>query len=142
MPPQSLQLSQSQLDVIIAHARAYPGVEVVGLLGGQGGKVRGVYPLDNNSPSPEVSFLLGDQDFIDAYFDIEKQGWDLLAIYHSHPRGVSARPSPADVAHANYPEALNLIVSVDGRRQPVARVFQIVAGRVREVELNIVPGTT
>jgi proteasome lid subunit RPN8/RPN11 len=142
MPPPSLQLSQSQLDVIIAHARAHPDVEVVGLLGGQGGKVMGIYPLNNNSPRPEVSFLQGDQDFLDAFFDIEKRGWDLVAIYHSHPRGFSTSPSPTDIANANYPEALNLIVSVDDRGQPVARVFQIVAGRVREVELEIVSGTT
>ena len=143
MPPSSLQLSQFQLDMIIAHARAHPDVEVVGLLGGQGAKVMGVYALNNNSPRPEVSFLLKDQEFLDAFFEMEKRGWDLVAIYHSHPRGFSASPSPTDIANANYPEALNLIVSFDRQgQQPVARAFQIVDERVREVELEVVSGGT
>ena len=142
MPPASLQLSQSQLDAIIAHARAHAGLEVVGLLGGQGGRVMGVYPLENNSPRPEVSFLQGDQDFLNAFFDIDKQGWDLVAIYHSHPRGAGASPSPADIDNANYPEALNLIVSFDDEGQPEVRVFQIAGGRAREVALEVVSAVT
>ena len=85
---------------------------------------------------------MNSQSFIDAYLGIDARGWDLVAIYHSHPVGASSAPSATDIANANYPEALNLIVSFDGNGQPVARVFQIVEGRVTEAGLEIVPDDT
>ena len=136
----ALQIAQDQIGVIVAQAQANPHVEVCGLLGGQGGRVLGVYPVENRSSTPAIHFLMGDQSFVDAYLDIEARGWDLVAIYHSHPVGTQAVPSPTDVANANYPETLNLIVSFDGDGQPVARVFRIIDGQVLEIRLEIVPG--
>lgn len=138
MHPPTLRLKQSQLDAIVAQARRSPGSEVCGLLGGQGAEVRQVYPVPNASPTPAVRFLMDGQPLVSAMLDIEARGWELVAVYHSHPAGVDAIPSPTDVANANYPEALNLIVSFDGRGEPVMRVFQIGDGLVREAELEIV----
>ena len=142
LPADVLQITKDQVDVIVAQAQVNPHVEVCGLLGGQGGRALGVYPVENRSPTPAIHFLMGDQSFVDAYLDIEARGWDLVAIYHSHPVGARAVPSPTDVANANYPEALNLIVSFDGDGQPVARAFRISDGQVSEVRLEIVPGET
>ena len=139
MPPSTLRLTQGQLDDIVAQTRANPGIEVCGLLGGQGGMVRRVYPVPNSSPTPAVRFLMDDQTFVTAYFDIEERGWELVAIYHSHPAGAHTDPSPTDVADAGYPEALNLIVTFGSDGDPIARVFQIDGANVREVELEVLP---
>jgi proteasome lid subunit RPN8/RPN11 len=138
MPPTTLRLTQRQLDDIVAQARANPGIEVCGLLGGQGAEVKRVYAVPNTSPTPAARFLMDDQSFVTAYFDIEDRGWDLVAIYHSHPAGARTDPSPTDVADAGYPEALNLIVTFGVDGEPVVRVFQIDDGSVREIELEIV----
>jgi proteasome lid subunit RPN8/RPN11 len=83
---------------------------------------------------------MNDQSFIDAILGIEARGWEIVAVYHSHPAGARTDPSPTDIRNANYPEALNLIVSFDRARRPTVRVFQILDGRVHEVSLEIVEG--
>ncbi len=67
--------------------------------------------------------------------DFEDAGLELLAIYHSHPRG-PATPSETDVARAFYPEAIYLICDFAGPDLPVLRGFRIGAERFWEVLLD------
>lgn len=138
MPPSALRLTRKHLETIVSQARDRPFEEVCGLLGGQGGRVRGVFPVSNNAPTPETRFLMDDQSFIDAYFAIEKQGWELVAIYHSHPVGARSEPSQTDIADAAYPDALNLIVSFGRDGRSIVRAFHIGGGQAREVSVEIV----
>jgi proteasome lid subunit RPN8/RPN11 len=39
----------------------------------------------------------------------------IVGVYHSHPSG-AARPSPTDIAEAHYPEWVQIIVGLAGRR--------------------------
>jgi len=50
----------------------------------------------------------GPQEQVRIFLSLEKLGWDLLAIYHSHPNGPD-HPSPTDLAEAAYPETVYLI---------------------------------
>lgn len=138
MKNKNLRISQKLLDEVMAQARQSPQEEICGILGGGGGLALERYPIPNVSPTPAYHFVFEGQSFVTAYLKIESGEMDLVAIYHSHPRAAEAVPSSSDVANANYPEALNLIVSFDGQWNPIARVYEIVNGQVTEVGLEIV----
>jgi proteasome lid subunit RPN8/RPN11 len=61
----------------------------------------------------------------------------LAAIYHSHPNGPPV-PSGTDIIEAFYPEAVSIICSFDGQRQPSLRAFRIIGGRAWEINLAVV----
>lgn len=142
MLPDKLIITEGQWAAIVAEARANPGVEICGLLAGKGARVERVYFVPNTSPTPANRFRMDGRDFIAAYLDIEKQDWELTGIFHSHPGSENSGPSQTDVADANYPDALNLIVSVNGDTHASGQVFQIADGEVQEVPLEVAADTT
>ncbi len=71
--------------------------------------VRKFYPGSNMRASP-TRYELDAHDLVAALRDIDRQGWSLGAIAHSHPVG-PATPSATDIAEFLYPEALLLIAS-------------------------------
>lgn len=110
-PPAPLQLTVVQWNTIWAHLHSVAPQEGCGLLAGVGGRVTAVYPIPNKLASP-VAFEMEPAAQVEAMLAMERQGWDLLAIYHSHPTS-PAYPSPTDIAYAvNYPETGLLIVSL------------------------------
>ena len=48
------------------------------------------------------------QEQLNAFLEMDEQGLDLLAIYHSHPDGIN-RPSPQDLKEFHYPGVVSLI---------------------------------
>jgi proteasome lid subunit RPN8/RPN11 len=68
--------------------------------------------------------------------EIDRSGWMLGAIYHSHTRS-PAYPSQTDVNLAFYPDALYLIVSLQDADRPELRAYRIVGGEIDEVELAV-----
>ena len=69
-------------------------------------------------------------------------GWDLIAIYHSHT-GSEAYPSDTDVRIAGgtaelWPDIRYLLVSLMDMDNPSVRIFQINAGEVTEEPLEVV----
>jgi len=68
--------------------------------------------------------------------EMDRKGWDLVGIYHSHTH-TEAYPSKTDVELAFYPEALYFIVSVQDRNAPVIRAFRITDGQIAEEEVVI-----
>ena len=61
------------------------------------------------------------------------QGWQVFT-YHSHPK-TAAEPSQTDINVAQYPNWLNLIVSLAD--EPVVRAWRIDDGRVEEEEIVV-----
>ena len=119
---------------IVAHARGgYPD-EVCGLLAGRGEVATAAYPGRNISPTPAVTYEL-DHNTLARVFDFEDAGLELVAIYHSHPRGPET-PSPTDIAHAYYSESVYLILSLATPDWPVVRGFRITNEGVREIAVK------
>lgn len=85
--------------------------EACGLLFGKGEQVEGVFPMTNILHSPN-RYRTDPQEQYHLMKNMEDLGWDLLAIYHSHPQG-PPYPSPTDVAEAYYPNAVYLIWGLD-----------------------------
>ena len=126
-----LRMSAEIAAQIVEHAQSgYPD-EVCGLVVGQGDVATAAYPGRNISPTPAVTYEL-DHDTLTRMIDFEDAGLDLVAIYHSHPRGPET-PSPTDIAHAYYSESVYLIVSLATPDRPVVRGFRITNEWVREI---------
>jgi proteasome lid subunit RPN8/RPN11 len=83
--------------------------EACGLVGGLHRRALEIFPVTNDLHSP-VRFRMDSKEQVRVLLDLEQRGWDLLAIYHSHPNGPD-QPSPTDLSEAAYPEAVNLIWS-------------------------------
>jgi proteasome lid subunit RPN8/RPN11 len=76
------------LSEMVAQARAELPNECCGLLAGRVaegvGRVEVRYPLVNVAASP-VEYLSNDRELFKAHRDIRARGFELLAVYHSHP---------------------------------------------------------
>ena len=68
-----------------------------------------VLPVTNMLHSP-VRFQFEPHEHLAAFEQIDRQGWELAAIFHSHPGGPN-HPSATDIAESHYPETIYLIWS-------------------------------
>lgn len=132
-PTPTLQLAAVHWAQMLAHLRQVAPQEGCGFLAGVAGRVTAVYPVPNQLASP-TAFQMEPQAQIRALLEMEKQGWDLLAIYHSHPAS-AAVPSPTDIAQAHYPTAALFIVSLLNDQ---AGLFAVQNGQVRQGQWEII----
>jgi len=131
-----LEITRAQYEALIEQAQsAYP-LETCGLMGGAESRVRRLYPVDNIRRSP-VAYEMDPTEQLRAMLDMEEEGWELVAIYHSHPHGPQT-PSAIDVDQAYYPDSAYVIISLLSQPRPEIRAFNIVAGRVEEIPLHVV----
>ncbi len=139
----ALHLTNEQAEEMIRHARReYPN-EACGLLAGKAcpeqgrrdGRVEKVYQMTNTEHSP-VTYRLDPEEQYRAFIEIEEEGWELLAIYHSHSHS-PAYPSATDLELAFYPDSLYLIISLADRARPIICAFRIVEGVVEEEKVKI-----
>lgn len=132
----TLDLDRETYDALIAHARSDVPYEVCGLLAtDDGSRVARHYPIPNAARSMTY-YNMDPKAMLRAMNEIDDNGWDLLAIYHSHTH-TEAFPSPTDVELAFYPDAVYLIVSLQDPHEPVIRAFNIVDGKITERELTV-----
>ena len=125
-----LRLPGDLLDQILAHAREALPEECVGLLFGHGGLVCRVERLKNVSPRPKTEYLADPLDLLAALRKADEVGEEVLAVYHSHPRG-PALPSERDRNQAVW---RTIYVIIDPVAEEV-RAFRLPAGE--EVELVV-----
>ncbi|MER3484602.1 MAG: hypothetical protein C4345_00130 [Chloroflexota bacterium] len=142
-----LELPSSIWRAIVEHMRAALPAEGCGLLAVPTvatAVVRAVrfYPGTNILRSP-TRFTMHPREVQAALDDMERHGWQLGAIVHSHPTS-SPSPSPIDLREAYYPNALMVIVSLGGDRLMVqawrldrnGRTFDPVAVPIVVVEVG------
>jgi proteasome lid subunit RPN8/RPN11 len=122
---------QTMLD----HVLACMPEEACGIVAGRQGIVAQVRPIENAAHSP-FRFRMEPRGQVEALLDLEAQGLELLAIYHSHP-ATPAYPSPTDIARAFYPDVVYMLVSLMNPEQATLRGFRIVDGKVEEITLEI-----
>ncbi len=94
-----LEISSAALDAIRAEAAASPGVEVCGLLLGEGTRVVEVQACRNVADDPATSFEIDPAQLIAAHRASRGGGPGVIGHYHSHPNG-KAEPSARDGAVA------------------------------------------
>lgn len=132
MPAQTLIIPTWCWDAMQAHVSHLAPQEACGLLAGRGQEVTAIFPITNELSSP-VRFRMAAREQLRALEQIDAQGLDLLAIFHSHPGGPST-PSATDIAEAVYP-VVNIIWNGAGGAWQ-ARGFWIAADGFEEVPLR------
>lgn len=126
-----MEISQSQLDEVVAHARDDAPNECCGYMRLQEGRVNEVFRAQNLRNSP-YGYEIDPKSLLAAN-DLDDDGFG-VAIYHSHPRS-PAEPSQTDINLAHYPHWLYLIVSLAG--EPELRAWRIDDGRVEEEHVTV-----
>lgn len=136
-----LEIPPDIYDAMVAHCVDGAPNEACGFLGGSNGRVTKLYLLDNEAASPVYYRPVGKQ-MIEAMGDMDEQGLDLVAIFHSHVAS-PAFPSPTDVREAHYPGTVYLIVTLMDEA-PSSRGFLIHkddwrsdSGRIEEIDLVV-----
>jgi proteasome lid subunit RPN8/RPN11 len=134
-PLRQLRIPRAAYRLALDHLKnSYPH-EGCGLMAGKGSRVLRIYNVDNRLASPSA-YEMDPQQQLEAMLDLEEHGWDLLAIFHSHPGGPAA-PSTVDLSTAYYPEAVYVIVSFVNPDRPVSKAFTIGEGRIEEIPLKV-----
>ena len=130
-----LVISQRDHEAMLQQLEAVYPLEGCGLMAGKDGQVFRLYPVTNRLASP-YAYEMDPAEQVSAMIDLEDRGWEMLAIYHSHPHGPE-RPSHSDIAQAYYPDSLYVIVSFRSRQSPITLAFQISDSQVKEIAYKI-----
>ena len=127
---------------MIAHAVADDPNECCGILAGSDGTVARLYRITNTAHSP-YRYLMQPQEQLNAMLDSDRNGWEVLAFYHSHTHG-AAYPSATDVRMAQESGwlgeyVLYVLVSLADKSNPAVRLFNIAEdGQITEAAFEIV----
>ncbi|MBN1966212.1 MAG: M67 family metallopeptidase [Anaerolineae bacterium] len=106
--------------------------EVCGVLGGAGRQAFVIRALRNVAAQPHVRYAVDPGEQIAAMLEFEARGWELVGIYHSHPRG-PAHPSETDITESYYPGVVYFIVSLVDSVAPQITAWLIETGRALPV---------
>ncbi len=128
---------------MIAHALEEDPNECCGILSGPAGDgaIARLYRVTNTAHSP-YRYLMEPQEQLNAMLDSDRNGWDILAFYHSHTHS-PAYPSPTDVRMAQEsgwlgPDIRYILVSLEDKANPSVRTFNIGEdGEVTEAEFAV-----
>ena len=132
----NLAIKKIAYDILLTHCQAIYPFEACGFLGGKDGVAAIVTIVENALNSP-VAFEMDPLQQLEAMLDIENNGLDLMAAYHSHPHGPS-QPSQTDLAQAYYPDLPQIIISLRVRSEPSVRAFLLASNTYQELQLQIV----
>ncbi len=94
-------------DQMASDVASRPGEEACGLVAGLDNRAKAVIPVTNSLHDP-YRFRMDPREELEAFLLVEQKGWEVIAIYHSHPRGIS-QPSPTDQAELTFPGIIYLI---------------------------------
>lgn len=135
MTGESFLLPAEMAQEIIEHSLAEAPRECCGLIAGADGVAERLYRLHNLAPGTEL-YEIDPQQLLDLEFKtLPAHGWEVVAIYHSHPHS-PARPSSTDIALAGWPDAVYLICTLEDRENPGIRGFTIRDGEVSELVIR------
>jgi proteasome lid subunit RPN8/RPN11 len=123
-------------DAIVEHARAGLPNEACGILGGPEGSATAssFHPTRNEDASP-YRYSVQSEDMVRVWAELEGQGDEIVAIYHSHTRS-APYPSRTDVELATWPDAAYLIVSLRSD-PPELAAYRLADGNILELALEI-----
>ena len=129
-----MEIAPELVDRIVAHARRDFPNECCGMIAVRDGRAVSIHEAENTARSP-LRFEVDGLEVHRTIEAIEDAGGELGAIYHSHTRSAPT-PSQTDINLAFYPDALYVIVGLEGE-EPEVRAWRIVDGEVSEGLLEV-----
>lgn len=140
----SMNLTKEQIAELVAQAREHSPYETCGLIGGKDGRAVHIYPIKNIAPDRVKRYLMEPQEQFTALSDIDKNGWDVLAIYHSHP-ATQAYPSQTDVNDAYdptfdeelYPGTNYILISLANPEMAQVRAYEFNHREITEITVQV-----
>jgi proteasome lid subunit RPN8/RPN11 len=130
-----MRIARSLWDEIVSHAIQDAPNECCGMIASRDGEAVKIYRAANAAASP-LRYEIDGAEQYRIQMQIDDEGLDLGAIYHSHTRS-APYPSQTDINLAFYPDALYVIVGVAGE-EPEVRAYTIRDGTVSEAEFVVV----
>jgi proteasome lid subunit RPN8/RPN11 len=142
-----IELPESFYEEMVGQARREFPKEACGLIAGKDGLPARVYAMRNADESP-VTYRLDAKEQLRVENEMEREGLDLFAIYHSHTH-TEAYPSPTDRARAHwedpateervaiFPGVRYLILSLEDQDDPILRAFRFENGEPVEEDVKI-----
>ncbi len=136
-----VRIARSFVEEMVAHAKDDLPNECCGILAGPEGEVARSFRMTNVEASP-FRFSMDPGELVRVDGEAGDQGWELLAIYHSHT-GSPAYPSDTDVRIAGgtaelWPDTRYVLVSLMDPETPDVRIFRISGGVVTEEAMEVV----
>ena len=131
-----LRIDKRFHDEMIAHALEDDSIECCGVLAGTDDWFLKLFRMTNVENSP-YRFSWDSKELIRVWNQMEDNGWEHRAVYHSHTHS-EAYPSSTDIRLAAWPEAYYIIVSLMDKESPVVRAFRILDGSVSEEQVQLV----
>ncbi len=131
-----LQIPEDLLNRLIEQARQEYPLESCGILAGKNGNITKLYSVENTQKSSSC-YLMAPEEQLRVFQEIEEEGLELSAIYHSHPH-IPAFPSQRDVDSAFYPDSLILIISLMEDKVPQIGAFQIEEGNIQQKAVKVI----
>jgi len=135
--PLALRIEERLYLEMIEHLREVHPHEGCGLIAFAGAEPVKIYPGTNILRSAS-RYRMSDIEVLRAVDDMDRQGWWLGAIYHSHPNSQPV-PSTTDLREANWPDALMLIASRLTSSTPDLRAYRVLDGGLsyEDVEIDV-----
>jgi proteasome lid subunit RPN8/RPN11 len=81
--------------------------EACGFVAGKGDHAKVILPI-TNSLHDASRFRMDPEEQLNAFQLVEEKGWEILAVYHSHPHGISS-PSVTDYNELTFPGIIYII---------------------------------
>jgi proteasome lid subunit RPN8/RPN11 len=122
-------------DMVAQGLEEFPN-EACGLLASADGSPVKAFRMTNSDASP-VSYRLDGKEQLQAFNEMDDEGWELHTIYHTHTHS-EAYPSETDRKQAFYPDAYYMVMSLSDRENPELRAFTIRDGEIAEEEVKVV----
>lgn len=134
-----LEIDQSLIDAVVAHARQDHPDEACGVIAGPAGSdtPQRFIAMVNAARSPTF-YEFDSMDLLKLYREMDARDEEPVVVYHSHT-ATEAYPSRTDISYASEPNAHYLLVSTREPETDEIRSFRIVDGEVTEEEVKIVP---
>lgn len=96
-----IELERAFFDEMVEHGLAAFPNEACGLLAGKEGRPVKFFAMSNQDAST-VSYRIDPKEQLQAEYEMEDEGWETLAIFHTHTHS-EAFPSPTDQDGAFWP---------------------------------------
>ena len=137
-----MRIGRALYEEIVAHAAESVPAECCGLVAASGEEAVRVFRVENVHEHPKYGYIVDGRELYARLEEIERAGWRLGAIYHSHPR-TAAVPSQTDINLAVvdgvgpvWPGTLYIIVGFEAT-SPEVRAYRIESASPEEVELSV-----